>query len=320
MRPKLYTSTVTTTLGFRALRGCAAVVSVMLLFGACSGSTGVGTDTSAVTPSPSPEVKPSRLGSPDYDVAAPIPRHPAKLAADLRTTTRDLYDAIERWRASGIGSGPDERAVELRAMRQQRIYRVLSGSPRLYASVRKLLPPRLQAYSDNTVRAANELTTLVTPLDEPPDWEIYRPAPAKELLRYYRKAQRRFDIPWQVLASLNFVESRFGRILGPSSAGALGPMQFMPATWAAYGNGGDVNDPHDSILGAARYLAASGAPERMKDALWAYNHSDNYVRAISIYARQMMKHDRAFYAYYHWQVYVRTKKGDVQMSGPGAKR
>ncbi|HWC15323.1 MAG TPA: lytic transglycosylase domain-containing protein [Actinomycetota bacterium] len=320
MRPKLSTANVTTTPSLQRLRSPALIVSLLLLFGACSGSIEVRTGPSAATPSPSPEPKPRRLGSPTYDVAAAIPRHPAKLAADLRTTTRDLYDAIERWRASGTGPGPDERAVQLRAMRQQRIYRVLSGNRRLYAQVRKLLPRRLQALSDNTVRAANELTTLVTPLDEPPDWKIYKPAPAKELLRYYRKGQRRFDIPWQVLASLNFVESRFGRILGPSSAGAMGPMQFMPATWAAYGNGGDINDSHDSILGAARYLAASGAPERMKDALWAYNHSDNYVRAISIYARQMMKHDRAFYAYYHWQVYVRTKAGDVQLSGPGADR
>jgi hypothetical protein len=95
-------------------------------------------------------------------------------------------------------------------------------------------------------------------------------------------------------------------------------MQFLPSTWDAYGNGGDVNDPRDAILGAARYLAASGAPERMSDALFAYNRSYDYVRAILIYARQMMRNERTFYAYYHWQVYVLTKDGDVRLSGPGA--
>ena len=98
----------------------------------------------------------------------------------------------------------------------------------------------------------------------------------------------------------------------------MGPMQFIPATWAAYGNGGNINDPHDSIMGAARYLSASGAPERMADALFAYNRSSDYVKAIEIYARQMAHHPSAFAAYYHWQVYVLTKNGDLQLSGPGS--
>ena len=291
-----------------------------LLLGGCTGTVAVESRSAAITPSPSSEVKPRRVAAAEsYDPSGPIPRDPAKLAAELQATTAELYDQIERWRSSGTEPGIDARPTQLRAMRQQRLYRALTNSPQLYSKVRPSLPRRLKAFSDNTVRAGNELRTLVSPLDDPPDWKIHKPAPAKELLRYYRKGESRFDIPWEILASLNFVESRYGRILGPSSAGAMGPMQFMPATWAAYGDGGDINDPHDSIIGAARYLSASGAPERMKDALWAYNHSDAYVRAISIYARQMMKDERAFYAYYHWQVYVLTKKGDVQLSGPGAE-
>jgi membrane-bound lytic murein transglycosylase B len=173
-------------------------------------------------------------------------------------------------------------------------------------------------FADKTVLAGSRLRRLVSPLDEPPDWVIHHPAPARRLLKFYRAAEARFDIPWEVLASLNFVESRFGRILGPSSAGAEGPMQFLPSTWAVYGNGGDINDPHDAILGAARYLSASGAPTRMWDALFAYNRSNDYVKAILVYARQMMRDPKAFYGYYHWQVYVLTKDGDMQLSGPGA--
>jgi membrane-bound lytic murein transglycosylase B len=123
-----------------------------------------------------------------------------------------------------------------------------------------------------------------------------------------------------VLASVNFVESKFGRLLGPSSAGAQGPMQFIPSTWDAYGNGGDINDPHDAIVAAARYLNASGAPEDMRGALHAYNRSWAYVDAILIYAREIKRDPRNFLSYYFWQVYVRTTEGDMQLTGPGRDR
>jgi hypothetical protein len=56
----------------------------------------------------------------------------------------------------------------------------------------------------------------------------------------------------------------------------------------------------------------------MNEALFAYNRSSDYVAAISIYARQMTNHPTAFPAYFYWQVYVLTKDGDLQLSGPGA--
>ena len=56
----------------------------------------------------------------------------------------------------------------------------------------------------------------------------------------------------------------------------------------------------------------------MWDALFAYNRSNDYVKAILVYARQMMRDPAAFYGYYHWQVYVLTEDGDMQLSGPGA--
>ena len=63
----------------------------------------------------------------------------------------------------------------------------------------------------------------------------------------------------KLLAAVNLIESDFGRVRNNSVSGAQGPMQFMPATWRSYGRGGDVHDPHDAILGAARFLAAAGA-------------------------------------------------------------
>ena len=251
-------------------------------------------------------------------VDAPLPRGPRRFAAVLTGVIAELENAVDSWIAQGAPPGLAARSVMLLAMHQQRLYRGLVARPRLFERVRPLLPDGLGRFADKTVRAGSRLRSLVTPLDDPPDWTIHTPAPAEELRRYYERAERRFDIPWEILAALNFVESRFGRILGPSSAGALGPMQFLPSTWDAYGNGGDVNDPRDAILGAARYLAASGAPRRMGDALFAYNRSTDYVRAILIYARQMMRDPNAFHAYYHWQVYVLTKDGDMQLSGLGA--
>ncbi len=92
-------------------------------------------------------------------------------------------------------------------------------------------------------------------------------------------------------------------------------MQFIPATWDAYGKG-DVREPYNAIMGAARYLKASGAPSRMRDALYAYNHSDAYVDAILAYAREMERSELNLYDYYFWQVFIRTTEGYRQLSGP----
>ena len=101
-------------------------------------------------------------------------------------------------------------------------------------------------------------------------------------------------MPWQYLAAINLVETGMGRIRGTSVAGAQGPMQFMPATWAAYGEG-DINDPRDADpRPPARYLAANGAPGDMAGALWNYNHSDRYVRAVQRYADLIAEHPGAF--------------------------
>jgi membrane-bound lytic murein transglycosylase B len=94
-------------------------------------------------------------------------------------------------------------------------------------------------------------------------------------------------------------------------------MQFMPATWRVYGLGGNVHDAHDAILGAANYLRASGARHDIRRALHAYNPSAFYVDAVLRYARRISADVRGFYAFYSWQVFVRTPSGDVRVTGPG---
>jgi membrane-bound lytic murein transglycosylase B len=113
------------------------------------------------------------------------------------------------------------------------------------------------------------------------------------------------------LAAIHLVETRMGRIRGDSTAGARGPMQFLPSTWAAYGNGGDIESNHDAIFTAARYLQANGAPADMAKAIWNYNHSDRYVQAVTRYAQRMLADPAAYAAYWHWDVYYRLASGDV---------
>jgi len=87
-------------------------------------------------------------------------------------------------------------------------------------------------------------------------------------------------------------------------------MQFMPATWAAYGAGGDINDPRDAIMGAARYLAANNGAVDIDNALFRYNHSHRYVRGVKLYADLIAEHPRGFLGYYHWGVWYLTDQGD----------
>jgi soluble lytic murein transglycosylase-like protein len=162
----------------------------------------------------------------------------------------------------------------------------------------------------SNLEAAASLSQLVEPRTALPPWKIISPPPASTLLGYFRTAQARFGVPWRYLAAIELIETKFGRVAGPSTAGAQGPMQFMPATWAAYGTG-DIHSPEDAILAAARYLAANGAPSEMADALYHYNPSASYVRAVEAYAQRMHADGRAYLGYYYWRVIYAYRRGDV---------
>ncbi|HUR86296.1 MAG TPA: lytic murein transglycosylase, partial [Solirubrobacteraceae bacterium] len=111
------------------------------------------------------------------------------------------------------------------------------------------------------------------------------------LLPIYQAAGIQYGVRWEVLAAINEIETDYGRNLNISSAGALGWMQFMPATWATYGTDAnrdgrkDPFNPVDAIFAAARYLKAAGAEDDLRRAIFAYNHADWYVESVLMRAR-----------------------------------
>jgi hypothetical protein len=114
----------------------------------------------------------------------------------------------------------------------------------------------------------------------------------QRMLDIYQQMGHRYGIDWAVLAGIGFVETRHWRNHATSSAGAKGPMQFMPATWSQYGQDGDgdgdrdIFDPIDAVAGAAHYLKKSGAPQHWEKAIWFYNHSHPYYLAVMRMARK----------------------------------
>jgi soluble lytic murein transglycosylase-like protein len=231
---------------------------------------------------------------------APPDRGPAHQlgSADLR-----LRRALRAWHDADPGLDSPAPASVLRAAAADRtLIHELARSPALARTVTRMVSPGLAATTRLEVDAAVDLRRLDgPPSGKPVRLHLANPLPAGRLLGYYRRAQARFGVRWQVLAAINLVESAFGRVVNRSSAGAQGPMQFLPATWRAYGLGGNVHDARDAILGAANYLHRSGAPANERRALFAYNRSQLYVDAVLAYAREMTRDPLGYATYYAWE-------------------
>ncbi|MBV9291392.1 MAG: lytic transglycosylase domain-containing protein [Frankiales bacterium] len=117
--------------------------------------------------------------------------------------------------------------------------------------------------------------------------------PGSYLALYRGAAATCPGLPWTVLAAIGAVETGHGADPSVSSKGAVGPMQFLPSSFAASavdGNGdgiADINDPADAIYSAARYLCLAGASrggQSLDDAIFSYNHARWYVRRVLRYA------------------------------------
>jgi hypothetical protein len=234
-------------------------------------------------------------------LAAPPPA-PA-LAAPLIRADAALHAALAGWDARR----PLPAAAADAAAREQLVELRLAGDLRLYRVTLRRLPPRLRRDVADDVAAQRDLRSLAPAKPGPP----IRVGPALPLARlrsYYREAERRSGVPWRVLAAINYVETHFGRLREASASGALGPMQFMPATWAAYGRG-DVRDPRQAILAAGRFLRAAGGAHDLRGAVHRYNPSGAYVDAVLRYAARIGRARLGLAELYARRVFVRTAHG-----------
>lgn len=278
----------------------AAAAAVAGLVG-CTGPTAAAPATEiAAAPAPAAPVPAAPAAPVPVGIQPTLASDPAQLADDLVADERAVRDPST--------PGPDRVAA---ARRQQAAYRAIVAHPDWDAVIRPRIPAELSEAYGRNLNAAQQLVALASVRDTLPAWIIRQPAPAEELLGYYREAEAASGVGWNYLAAVNLVETRFGRVNGASTAGAQGPMQFLPSTFAAYGNGGDIDAPRDAILAAGRYLAANGFVGDPDRALYRYNHSDHYVRAISDYAAVLAADPAAFAGYYEWEVYCKTTAGDV---------
>jgi Transglycosylase SLT domain len=140
---------------------------------------------------------------------------------------------------------------------------------------------------------------LATASQRPVATNIPAGAPANYLNLFKASAAKYCPgMSWTVLAAIGQIESGDGANNGPSSAGALGPMQFMPGTWAEWGINGfgppgppDIMNPLDAIPSAARMLCAAGAgnPATLRGAIFAYNHATWYVDEVLALAGEYAK-------------------------------
>jgi hypothetical protein len=279
------------------MRRLVAAACAVLALGACSDADPV-----------------AERSEPTATSSTATPKTVTTLAPTTSTTLTPQADLASKLVAAETAiRSPATPAAQIPALgqAQQQAYRALVARPDWDAEVLALVPERLRATVQANVSAGRELSALTPapPPDTPlPKWRIVAPDPADQLLPLYKAAgEAAGGVPWAYLAAIHLVETRMGRIRGDSTAGAQGPMQFIPTTWAIYGRGGDVTSNRDAIHAAARYLRATGAPSDMARALRAYNNSARYVRAVTAYAQQMEADERAYLGYHAWQVYYGSR-------------
>ncbi len=265
--------------------------------------SGGATPLSTVAPQPTPTMTAASTSAQER-IAPRVATDPESLAAQISAGdagARDLSNTlIERQRFGHL---------------HQVAIRALGYRPEWDARVFAALPQNQRATTTLHLNARRALIGLHSGYDAAdfiPAWRIVDPEPADALMSYYQAAEQATGIEWEYLAAINLIETGIGRIRGLSSAGAQGPMQFLPTTWDEAGIGeGDINDPSDAIHAAARYLVRRGGPADMQGALWGYNNSDDYVTAVQAYAELLRQEPEGYQTIWNWEIYFFTEAGDI---------
>jgi len=200
----------------------------------------------------------------------------------------------------------------------QLVLRALSDRVDLDEAVLGAVDPSARPAVQRIVRArqflqARSASRPPQPLpDELPAWTIAEPEPVDTLLAHYAEAEALTGIPWYWLAAIHLQETRMGRIEGVSSADAVGPMQFLPTTWAECCVG-DPTVTRDAIIGAATYLMQSGGPADMAAAVFQYNPNDGYVAVVTAYAESFRDEPELYIGHHAFQVFFGASVGTVRL-------
>ncbi|GJM37377.1 MAG: hypothetical protein DHS20C19_07440 [Acidimicrobiales bacterium] len=292
------------------------LAGLALLAGACSGTdrpelsdttvppasttTAASTTSTTTTTTEPPVVHPA---APDGRVYPSVAAEAEDAAARLYVV-EDLLDA----------SDPSDAAWPDLAHEQQMLYRVIGRNLEWIAVTLEGAPDEHRWVIERHLAARRAIADIGGGSGEPPQnapaWEIIEPLTAAELRVLYDQAAADTGIDWSFLAAINLLETGFGRIDGLSTAGAQGPMQFLPTTWEEVSDG-DIDDPADAIPAAARYLVRRGGPDDMHRALWGYNNSDAYVAAVTHYATLFAADENSFLAAHGWEIHYSAAIGDL---------
>ena len=214
------------------------------------------------------------------------------------------------------GADPADRARA--GVDHQLVLRELAARPELDDAVLGAVDPSAGPAVERVVRARQFLqqrSASRPPQPLPPElpaWTIVEPEPVETLRAHYAEAEQLTGIAWYWLAAIHLQETRMGRIRGVSSAGAVGPMQFLPTTWEVCCTG-DPTVTRDAIVGAATYLAQSGGPDDMAAALYEYNPNDGYVAVVTAYAESLRDEPELLSGYHAYQVFVGTAAGTIRL-------
>jgi hypothetical protein len=277
--------------------------------------------TTSTKAAPAPDSTPSTtaLAPTTTDPGSPRPglgEPPARLNESLTAEEFALRLSSSHATIVDTAATGDERAAA--GVEYQLVLRQLADRADLDDEVLGALDPSARPTVERTVRARQFLQQRSAsrppqpPPVELPAWTVAEPEPIDTLLAHYAATEALTGIPWYWLAAIHLQETRMGRIQGVSSAGAVGPMQFLPTTWATCCSG-DPTATRDAIIGAGTYLAQSGGPEDMAAAVYEYNPNDGYVAVVTAYAESLRDEPELYVGYHAFQVFFGSAAGTIRL-------
>jgi outer membrane biosynthesis protein TonB len=243
-----------------------------------AGVVGITDITPAVPRTP---VTPQPKQQPTTPAPAPAPKPKPKPKTSPKPSPKKSHGAKPHHELHGSGHKPAKKPKP-------------TSGPKKHAPIRHASKPPAPRSAGGAPTPTNPTFSDALPGPAPigvPNFFIDRFRIPPFLLPIYQAAGTQYNIPWQVLAGINEIETNYGTNLNVSTAGAVGWMQFLPSTFKMYGvdanNDGrkDPYNPVDAIFSAARYLKAAGGDKDIKKGIFAYNHADWYVQSVLLRAK-----------------------------------